>query len=252
MVLEPPNLDAFQVRRCLDLPLLLLVQERCQPPRAAGSSEYPAFRRGHWGRGALPNGTQTDIICSTQTMVSTNMSEPGPSSRLTNLVATFALAATDDMLSAIEARSAMIAGAPAALVSILIRPGESLDTLRKVLRLTPSGAGRLIDRLAAAGLVERRAGESDQRFIALYLTRRGHAVAERVLAARRAALQTPLVALSPREQAMLETVLEKMLYAMTPDQERCNHICRLCEITACPHEICPVGTAARAKKAGGA
>ena len=172
-----------------------------------------------------------------------------PSPRLTNLAAAFALAATDDMLAAIEATSGMIAGAPAALAMVHAYPGMSLDTLRKFLRLTPSGAGRLVDRLAAAGLMERRAGSSDQRFIALHLTRRGHNIAELVLAARRDAVRQPLTALTSQEQAMLETLLDKMLYAMTPDRERCDHICRLCEIAACPQDICPVEVAALASQA---
>jgi MarR family transcriptional repressor of emrRAB len=165
-------------------------------------------------------------------------------SRLTNLTAAFALGATDDMLSAIEASSSMIPGSAAALTTILAFPGGSLDTLRKILRLTPSGAGRLVDRLAAAGLVERRAGTSDQRFIALYLTQRGRGVAKRVLEARREALRRPLAALTAQERAQLEPILDKMLYAMTPGREVCDHICRLCEITACPQDICPVETAA--------
>jgi MarR family transcriptional regulator, negative regulator of the multidrug operon emrRAB len=175
-----------------------------------------------------------------------------PSPRLTNLAAAFALAATDDMLAAIEAMSAMIAGAPATLATVHAYPGISLDTLRRFLRLTPSGAGRLVDRLAAAGLMERRAGTADQRFIALYLTSRGHSIAVRVLAARRAALRQPLTALTSHEQAMLEKLLDKMLYAMTPDRERCDHICRLCEIAACPQDICPVETAALAWEASSA
>jgi MarR family transcriptional regulator, negative regulator of the multidrug operon emrRAB len=164
--------------------------------------------------------------------------------RLTNLLAAFALAASDDMLAAIEASSAMIPGSAAALTTIFAFPGGSLDTLRKILRLTPSGAGRLVDRLAAAGLVERRAGSSDQRFIALYPTPRGRGLAKRVLAARRAALGRALAALTQQERALLEPMLDKMLYAMTPGRERCDHICRLCEITACPQDICPVETAA--------
>ena len=172
-----------------------------------------------------------------------------PSPRLTNLAAAFALAATDDMLAGIEATSAMIAGAPAALATVHAYPGMSLDTLGKFLRLTPSGAGRLVDRLVAADLMERRAGSSDQRFIALHLTRRGHGIANLVLAARRRAMRQPLTALTSQEQAMLEKLLDKMLYAMTPDRERCDHICRLCEITACPQDICPVETAALASQA---
>jgi MarR family transcriptional repressor of emrRAB len=176
---------------------------------------------------------------------SSHMTSP----RLTNLAAAFALAATDDMLAAIEAMSGMIAGAPAALATIHAYPGISLDTLRKFLRLTPSGAGRLVDRLVAADLAERRAGSSDQRFIALHLTRRGHGIAKLVLAARRDAMGPPLAALASQEQAMLEKLLSKMLSAMTPDRERCDHICRLCEIAACPQDVCPVETAALAMQA---
>lgn len=175
---------------------------------------------------------------------------PSSAPRLTNLLAAFALAATDDMLAAIEASSAMIPGSAAALTTIFAFPGGSLDTLRKILRLTPSGAGRLIDRLAAADLVQRRASSSDQRFIALYLTPRGRGVAKRVLAARRAALRRPLAALTAQERALLEPLLDKMLYAMTPGRERCDHICRLCEISACPQNICPVETAAVVNQPG--
>jgi MarR family transcriptional regulator, negative regulator of the multidrug operon emrRAB len=183
------------------------------------------------------------IICFTQTMTDTH-----PSSRLTNLTAAFALAATDDMLSAIETDSAMIAGAPAALATIFAFPGGSLDTLRTILRLTPSGAGRLVDRLVAEGLVERRAGASDQRFIALHPTRRGTSVARRILAARAGAIRLPLAALTAQERTALEKILDKMLYAMTPGRERCDHICRLCDINACPQEFCPVETAAVANE----
>jgi DNA-binding MarR family transcriptional regulator len=168
---------------------------------------------------------------------------------LTNLTAAFALAATDDVLAAVATVSGMTGGSPAALAMVLAYPGISLDTLCRFLRLTPSGAGRLVDRLVAAGLMERRAGASDQRFIALHLTRRGQSVADRALAARRGALRQPLTALTAQEQGTLEKLLDKMLYAMTPDRERCDHICRLCEIAACPQDICPVESAAIAWQA---
>jgi MarR family transcriptional repressor of emrRAB len=178
------------------------------------------------------------IICSTQTMTQS------ATSRLENLAAAFALALTDDLQAAIEKTSAMTGGASAALTTMLAYPGGSLDALRRVLRLTPSGAGRLIDRLVDAGMVERQSGANDQRFIALHLTARGAKLAERILAARRAAVRRPLASLTAEERAQFETLLDKMLFRMTPDRERCDHICRLCEITACPQDICPVETAA--------
>jgi MarR family transcriptional repressor of emrRAB len=166
------------------------------------------------------------------------------SGRLPNLLGAFALALSDDVRAAVEASAGLAAGAPAALNTILAYPGESLDALGKTLRLTPSGTGRLVDRLVAAGLVERRAGASDQRFIALHLTPRGLDEAERMLAARRSALLRPLSSLTSKERALLEGMLGRMLYSMTPHRERCDYICRLCEIAACPQHICPVEMAA--------
>ena len=69
-----------------------------------------------------------------------------------------------------------------------------MDDLRNVLGLTPSGAVRLVDRLAADGYVERRAG-ADGRSLALRLTPAGSRVARRVLsAARRGARCRPRAA----------------------------------------------------------
>jgi hypothetical protein len=43
-------------------------------------------------------------------------------------------------------------------------------------------------------------------------------------------------------------MLAEMLYAMTPGRERCDHICRLCDINARPQEFCPVEAAAVANE----
>jgi len=168
-----------------------------------------------------------------------------PSARLTNLLGACSLAMTDDMIAAISETSELVAGALAALATLLSYPALSLDALRKTLRLTPSGAGRLVDRLAEAGLVERRSVQEDQRFIAIHLTARGVKVAKRILESRKAVVSSPLAALSAAEQRTLEQLLEKLLKALTPDRERCDHMCRLCEISACPQDICPVEVAAR-------
>lgn len=172
-----------------------------------------------------------------------------PSPLLLNLMGALALALTDEMRTATEAKSALAAGAPSALTTITAFPGKSLDALRRILGLTPSGAGRLVDRLVEAGLVERRPGPSDQRFIALYPTKRGTKVADRILASRRATLSRTLSSLTSRERTSLEQILYKMLYAMASDRkEDHEQICRLCEISVCPQDICPVETAAQARK----
>jgi hypothetical protein len=47
-------------------------------------------------------------------------------------------------------------------------------------------------------------------------------------------------ALSAEDRRDLTRLLEKMLPALTPDREACDHICRLCELAACPQDRCPV------------
>src|SRR5882724_7174610 len=78
--------------------------------------------------------------------------------RLEQLLATQALAVADRVREAAEAASAQEGSGPAALVHLQAHPGGSVGDLERVVRLTQTGAGRLVDRLVAAGLVERRAG----------------------------------------------------------------------------------------------
>ena len=78
--------------------------------------------------------------------------------------------------------------------------GEPIDALRETLGLTHSGAVRLVDRLEAAGLAERRPGP-DGRSVAVALTPVGHAAAEAVRIAREEALEQALVGARRRTSA---------------------------------------------------
>ena len=86
--------------------------------------------------------------------------------------------------------------APAALAALEgYLGGEPIDALRTVLGLTHSGAVRLVDRLAGAGLAERRAGR-DGRCVAVALTPAGERAARALREAREAALEDALAVLS--------------------------------------------------------
>jgi DNA-binding MarR family transcriptional regulator len=178
--------------------------------------------------------------------------EPQPDIRTANLLGALVVALGDALRDATEAASAHGAMAPAALATIANSPGESLDSLRRTLRLTPSGAGRLVDRLQADGLVERRpAASGDGRAIALVLTGKGQRVADALLVERRRVLEHALELLSPAERQALTPVLEKLLYGLVPDREHCDHTCRLCDFDDCPQDICPVEQAAIQAEQGG-
>ena len=126
---------------------------------------------------------------------------------------------------------------PAALVVIGYGFGPSNDQLRRVLGLSHSGSVRLIDRLVADELVQRR-GAHDKRAIALYLTEQGAAVREQLLTGRLAAIRPLLMSLTESEQGVLAALLHKILSSMkTTDLERCT-LCRLCDDRVCTD--CPI------------
>ncbi|QYJ08117.1 MarR family winged helix-turn-helix transcriptional regulator [Qipengyuania flava] len=126
---------------------------------------------------------------------------------------------------------------PAAIVVIGYGFGPTNEQLRRTLNLSHPGAVRLVDRLAADGLVERRKGE-DKRSVALHLTEAGHAKREALLKGRLAAIRPMLDGLSPEDDEALAGLLHKMLTAMDPpDAERCR-LCRLCDDSVC--HTCPI------------
>jgi MarR family transcriptional regulator, negative regulator of the multidrug operon emrRAB len=126
---------------------------------------------------------------------------------------------------------------PAALVVIGYGLGPSNDQLRRILGLSHPGSVRLVDRLVADNLVERRDGR-DRRAIALHLTERGAALRETLLTGRLAVIKPLLSSLTDTEQEVLASLLHKMLSSMeTTDLERCT-LCRLCDDRVCSD--CPI------------
>ena len=117
-----------------------------------------------------------------------------------------------------------------------------------MLGLTPSGAVRLIDRLAADGFVTRSAGP-DGRTRSIVLTARGRRVAERVAAARAAVLQPLVDDLSSAEQETLCDLLNRMMAKVVAAKEGGPWICRLCDIGACGRGEgrCPAANAGAVK-----
>ena len=118
--------------------------------------------------------------------------------------------------------------------------GASIDGLARVLALSHSGAVRLVDRLAAEGMIERRAS-ADGRTVALHLTAAGHAEAERLQGLRLAAVADVLAPLSDAELALFTGMLERLLAPFVPDHAAAGRLCRMCDPDACGHpETCPV------------
>jgi DNA-binding MarR family transcriptional regulator len=161
------------------------------------------------------------------------------SARTANLLGALALALGDELRAATETGAAHGASAPAALVVIGTYPGRTIDALRPALGLSHSGAVRLVDRLAADGLVVRGAG-TDGRSVSLQLTPSGRSAMRALLAERRRALDTPVAALTAQERRQLERISEKLLTAMTRTEAQASQFCRLCDESVCPTARCPV------------
>ena len=157
--------------------------------------------------------------------------------RTTNLLGVIGLAVADRIESAGREIMNHAGETPAAVVVIGYGLGPSNDQLRRILGLSHPGAVRLVDRLVADGLVERRKGR-DKRVIALHLTASGEALREALLSGRLAAIRPLLAPLTSAEQDALGALLHKMLSSLpTSDLERCN-LCRLCDDRVC--RDCPI------------
>jgi|SRR5436190_14494631 len=171
--------------------------------------------------------------------------------RTGNLLGALSLAVTDrtsDAAGDVVGGSDSAAIALSALHHFLEDP--SIDLLRRVLGLTPSGTVRLVDRLEAAGYVARGPGR-DGRSVTVRLTPRGRRAARRVSAARAEVLESALAGISPREREAFDRILSHVLVGLIRGPGAVRWMCRLCDTTACGREAgrCPVANAARERYA---
>jgi MarR family transcriptional regulator, negative regulator of the multidrug operon emrRAB len=163
------------------------------------------------------------------------------SARTANLLGALGIVLADALADAggdSEAAALVALGGPSA--------GASIEALSGVVGLSHSGTVRLVDRLEADGLVERKRG-ADQRSAALLLTPAGRRSARQILRNRDANLQLITSLLTDDQQEALINVAERVLGELgaRPDAER--RICRLCDVDACGRSRgeCPVMPARR-------
>lgn len=158
--------------------------------------------------------------------------------RLLNQLGALAIGIADRIKTAVADTTALGGEAAAALIVLGHTPGLSIDQLGKVLKLSHPGTVRVVDRLAAAGLAERKQTAVDRRTVALHLTVAGEAERAAVLAARRKVIAPVLAACSAEECRLLERLVEKMLVSLPSDATSAMSVCRYCEQGACPD--CPM------------
>jgi MarR family transcriptional repressor of emrRAB len=161
--------------------------------------------------------------------------------RAANLLGAVVLGLTDEIHAACT-RAAQHGGeAAAALTTIGHEPGLTNQRLSHILGLSHAGTVRLVDKLVADGLVERRPAREDGRAVALRLTPSGKKRRMSLLTDRQNGLVSVIGRLTEREQAQLSTLLEKILVDLPRDEIHGFAICRLCEDQVCVP--CPIESA---------
>ena len=107
------------------------------------------------------------------------------------------------------------------LLAALRRAGAPYELspgrLRQTTMLSSAGMTKRLDRMAAAGLVERRPDPNDRRGVLVRLTRRGKDVVDQALAEHVAREDRLLGSLSAAERRELDDFLRKLLVDLEPD-----------------------------------
>ena len=136
----------------------------------------------------------------------------------------------------------------AALNVIGFYEGCSNGALSRALGLSHTATVRLVDKLEHAGLVRSESG-ADERSVALRLTGLGRERARSVIRERCLRLGDLIEVLTPRQRRQLDEIAETLLKSMVEAAQDADHICRLCDGTACQPRRCPVHQKAAALEA---
>jgi DNA-binding MarR family transcriptional regulator len=166
-----------------------------------------------------------------------------------NLLGALALVINDQASEFVFEASGQSDSAAAALSALSqFLEGPTLDEMRQVLGLTPSGAVRLVDRLSDAGLAVRGAG-TNGRSRSVALTAKGRRVASQIASARATYLDQALAGLSSDEIRALHGQLGRLISNIVDGKDGGAWICRLCDLGACGRSagLCPTANAAAVK-----
>lgn len=168
--------------------------------------------------------------------------------RTDNLLGALALAVSDRQREAVQAAAGDESSAAALSALLHFLDAPSVELLRQVLGLTPSGTVRLLDRLEDRALVRRDPGP-DGRTRSVALTAAGRRTARKVVAARAEVLEAALSPLSEKDRAHFDRLVGGVLAGMIRAPGATRWTCRLCDTVACGRDEgrCPVANAAQAR-----
>lgn len=160
-------------------------------------------------------------------------------SQTANHLGALALLVQDRVRATLGAEMERGESAPAALLTVGTRPGQTIEALRRTLGLTHSATVRLVDSLSQDGWIRKKPGV-DRRSTSLFLTARGMGLYSRLLSRRQAVLEQFLKKLSPVRYRALQEALQILLAKTATDRQQAQRICRFCDHRVC--RPCPVGS----------
>jgi DNA-binding MarR family transcriptional regulator len=152
-------------------------------------------------------------------------------------------------LEAAAAAAASGAGgrAPALTALAAFASGSPIERLAAGLGLSHSRVVRLVDQLAAEGLVTRARGVADRRAVHVTLTASGRALAAQITDARLSLLRAEVDALDAEDRAALDRICARILARRIDSPSAAERTCRMCDPGTCGHpRHCPVTRAADA------
>lgn len=98
-----------------------------------------------------------------------------------------------------------------AMIAVVARcPGASQRMIAEALEMSEASAGRLIDRLCADGLLERRERDDDRRARAVYLTDAAQPLLEKLAEIAREGEEEMFKGFSPEDLDRLEELLNRI------------------------------------------
>ncbi len=158
---------------------------------------------------------------------------------LANRTGAFAVLLHDAMAASLDDLSA---SAAAFLLTAHYKPGSTTTQIAAIAGVSQPTGVRVLAGLRERGLVQeaRRQG----REAPVHLTAEGDERAAAVQAARLSAMENLVAPLSPREQAQLQRLMDKMLAHATTSRAFARTTCRLCDHANCDVPECPLGTRA--------
>jgi len=130
--------------------------------------------------------------------------------------------------------------AAAALVTIDVYPGSTIERVAGGIGLTHSATVRVVDKLAERGLVEKDRARQDARAQSLKLSKAGKRTLEQLHAARNQVTDDLLAGLDPAQRAGLESAIRAILHRCVEPGREGDVTCRVCDDRRCTPDICPI------------